>query len=52
MILLILMDLPTVFNLNGQKAIYQCYVSGAFLDKDVNSERTYFSNVIFEMKKI
>lgn len=23
-------DLPTVFNLNGQKAIYQCYVSGAF----------------------
>ena len=44
-------DLPTVFNLNGQKAIYQCYVSGAFLDKDVNSERTYFSNVIFEDEK-
>lgn len=44
-------DLPTIFNLNGQKAIYQCYVSGAFLDKDVNSERTYFSNVIFEDEK-
>lgn len=41
-------DLPTTFNINGKKAIYQCYVHGEFLDKDVNSERTYFSNVIFE----
>lgn len=41
-------DLPTTFNIDSKKAIYQCYVSGEFLDKDVNSERTYFSNVIFE----
>lgn len=41
-------DLPTTFNINGKKAIYQCYVHGEFLDNDVNSERTYFSNVIFE----
>lgn len=41
-------DLPTTFNINGKKAIYQCYVHSDFLDKDVNSERTYFSNVIFE----
>lgn len=41
-------DLPTYFNIDDKKAIYQCYVSGDFLDKDVNSERTYFSNVIFE----
>ena len=41
-------DLPTTFNIDGKKAIYQCYLSGEFLDKDVNSERTYFSNVIFE----
>lgn len=41
-------DLPTYFNIDSKKAIYQCYVSGEFLDKDVNSERTYFSNVIFE----
>lgn len=44
-------DLPTNFNVNSKKAIYQCYVSGEFLDKDVNSERTYFSNVIFEEEK-
>ena len=43
-------DLPTTFNIDGKKAIYQCYLSGEFLDKDVNSERTYFSNVIFEEK--
>ena len=43
-------DLPTTFNFDGKKAIYQCYLSGEFLDKDVNSERTYFSNVIFEEK--
>lgn len=41
-------DLPTTFTINGKKAIYQCYVNSDFLDKDVNSERTYFSNVIFE----
>ncbi len=41
-------DMPTTFNIDGKKAIYQCYVSGEFLDSDVNSERTYFSNVIFE----
>lgn len=41
-------DLPSTFNINGKKAIYQCYVHSEFLDKDVNSERTYFSNVIFE----
>lgn len=41
-------DLPTTFHINGKKAIYQCYVHSDFLDKDVNSERTYFSNVIFE----
>lgn len=41
-------DMPTTFNIDGKKAIYQCYVSGEFLDNDVNSERTYFSNVIFE----
>lgn len=41
-------DLPTTFTINGKKAIYQCYVHSDFLDKDVNSERTYFSNVIFE----
>lgn len=41
-------DLPVTFNIDGKKAIYQCYVSGEFLDNDVNSERTYFSNVIFE----
>ncbi len=45
-------DLPTYFNIDDKKAIYQCYVSGAFLDKDVNSERTYFSNVIFEEENI
>lgn len=41
-------DMPSFFNFDNKKAIYQCYVSGAFLDRDVNSERTYFSNVIFE----
>lgn len=45
-------DLPTAFNINGKKAIYQCYVHSEFLDKDVNSERTYFSNVIFEDESI
>lgn len=44
-------DLPTTFNIGSKKAIYQCYVSGEFLDKDVNSERTYFSNVIFEQEE-
>lgn len=41
-------DLPSTFTIDGKKAIYQCYVTGEFLDNDVNSERTYFSNVIFE----
>lgn len=41
-------DMPSTFLIDDKKAIYQCYVSGEFLDKDVNSERTYFSNVIFE----
>lgn len=41
-------DLPNTFTIDGKKAIYQCYVHGEFLDNDVNSERTYFSNVIFE----
>lgn len=41
-------DLPSNFSIDSKKAIYQCYVSGEFLDNDVNSERTYFSNVIFE----
>lgn len=45
-------DLPTAFYINGKKAIYQCYVHSDFLDKDVNSERTYFSNVIFEDESI
>lgn len=44
-------DLPTTFTVGSKKAIYQCYVSGEFLDKDVNSERTYFSNVIFEQEE-
>lgn len=44
-------DIPNFFAIDGKKAIYQCYVSGEFLDKDVNSERTYFSNVIFENEK-
>ncbi len=41
-------DLPSAFLIDSKKAIYQCYVSGEFLDNDVNSERTYFSNVVFE----
>ena len=43
--------LPTTFNIDDKKAIYQCYVHGEFLDNDVNSERTYFSNVIFEQEE-
>ena len=46
--LLNIKDLPSTFTIDSKKAIYQCYVTGEFLDKDVNSERTYFSNVIFE----
>ena len=41
-------NLPSTFLIDNKKAIYQCYVSGEFLDSDVNSERTYFSNVVFE----
>lgn len=44
-------DLPSTFLIEDKKAIYQCYVHGEFLDNDVNSERTYFSNIIFEQEQ-
>ncbi len=41
-------ELPTSFDIENNKAIYQCFISGDFLDKDVNQERSGFNTLIFD----
>ena len=41
-------ELPTSFDIDNNKAIYQCFISGDFLDKDVNQERSGFNTLIFD----
>jgi len=41
-------ELPTSFDIDNNKAIYQCFISGEFLDKDVNQERSGFNTLIFD----
>ncbi|MBU1092851.1 MAG: hypothetical protein KKH01_00165 [Firmicutes bacterium] len=41
-------ELPTSFNVDNHKAIYQCFVSSPQLDNDVNQERNGFNSISFE----
>jgi hypothetical protein len=41
-------DLPSHFDIDGQDAVYQCFVSGDALDHDVNQERSEFNTILFE----
>lgn len=41
-------EIPSSFDIDNSKAIYQCFVSGEYLDQDVNQERNEFNSLIFE----
>ncbi|MGS0973492.1 MAG: ATP-binding protein [Candidatus Izemoplasmataceae bacterium] len=41
-------ELPSSFDIDNSKAIYQCFISGQFLDEDVNQERNEFNSVVFD----
>lgn len=41
-------ELPSSFDIENSKAIYQCFISGDFLDEDVNQERNEFNSIVFD----